>query len=63
MFFKRKEHKGWHPCIVIAIGALAAAGAVSVAKEAKGIIMKAKDKMMSVFSGCMPESGGGEENQ
>jgi hypothetical protein len=52
MFFKRKESKGWHPCLVITVGALAMVGAISVANNTKGLIMKAKDKMMSVISGC-----------
>lgn len=63
MFFKKKEPRGWHPCLVIAIGALTVVGAVSVANNAKTLIMKAKDKMMSVFSGCMSGSDVGDENQ
>ena len=62
MFFKKKEHRGWHPCLVIAIGALTVVGAVSVANNAKCLIMKAKDKMMSVFSGVSTGCEPGEEN-
>ncbi len=62
MFFKKKEPRGWHPCLVIAIGALTVVGAVSVANNAKSLIMKAKDKMMSVFSSSTSGCEFGEEN-
>ncbi len=57
MFLKKKEPRGWHPCIVMAVGALAVFGAVCVANNAKGLIMKTKDKMMTVFGKCTCEDG------
>ncbi len=62
MIFRRKEPRGWHPCLVIIVGALTVVGAVSVANNTKGLIMKAKEKMMSVFSASGSMDGAEEDN-
>ena len=35
MFFKREEKSRWRPGVIIAIGALAALGAVSITEKSK----------------------------
>ena len=49
LFMKRKEPKGWHPCVVLMVGGLAVIGAVMVTHHARGLIMKVKDKMTSIL--------------
>lgn len=45
MFMKKKEPRGWHPCVVLAVGGLAVVGAVIVTNHAKCLIMKMKDRI------------------
>ena len=59
MFFGKSEKKRWHPCLVIAIGALAAIGTLTVVERGKCLVMGMKDKMISMVkkdnscsSGC-----------
>lgn len=46
MFFKRSEKSRWRPGVVIAIGALAALGAVSITEKSKKWV---KDKWHRVY--------------
>ena len=55
MFFKKTEQKKHSACAILAIGALAAIGAVSITRCGKTALCNAKEKIKSLFSGekCM----------
>jgi len=50
MFFRRTERKSHGTCVILAIGALAAIGAASIAKNGKQMISNACNKMKSLVS-------------
>ena len=49
MLFKKSEPRRWHPCLVIAVGALAVVGAVTVTNAAKQMVEGIKSKMKSMW--------------
>ena len=51
MLFRRTEHRGMNPYVVLAVGTLAMIGAVTVVKESKRTAKCMKDKMTSMFVG------------
>lgn len=51
MFFKKTEQKKHSACVILTIGALAAIGAVSIAKCGKQALYNAKEKIKGCFGG------------
>ena len=49
MLFKKSEPRRWHPCLVIAIGALTVIGAVTVTNAARRMMDNMKTKMKSMW--------------
>lgn len=56
MLFRKNERKNRGTCVILAFGALAAIGAVTVAKSGKAAVCKARDSVKKVLfkSKCAP---------
>ena len=50
MFFRKTERKSRGTCVILAIGALAAIGAVSITRTGKQILGELRDKVKGAFS-------------
>ena len=50
MFFRKPERKSHGTCVILAIGALAAIGAVSITKSGKQMINEIKCKVKGFFN-------------
>jgi len=52
MFFKKTERKKHSAACILAVGALAAVGVLSITRKGKSLMRDAKAKMKSIFCKC-----------
>lgn len=52
MFFKKTERKKHSAACILAIGALAAIGALSITRRGKSMVRDAKNKMKNLLGKC-----------